>query len=352
MKLAVGSVIGYKVGAAISALNPTDPLGTLTAIDETNNILTIALYIDPDNGPVFMSELEQDAAIGQTITGTDILVDNPDYKGYDTRKGKAESVVKQLVYYNAADGACTDQFGSRAVPHLHIAADKGRGSEITINAKGEKLLTLVADGCRAGGINFDVMQDGTNLLFDVYSGADLSNNDELIFSQDRGNLKDYDYKYGMPVANYVIGYGKGTGAKKLVYPSGLVENIAQYGRHEGWVESGSSEAGTSPATITANMIQTNNTVLMQSSQNASVTVTLQETAQVRFPKDFRVGDIVPVYIGNKKFKVPVTSVIYEIPGSGSASGGSALTAALSTQETRQMNMVRKHDKEIEKLVKS
>lgn len=350
--LAVGSVIGYVVGASVAALNPTDQLGTITALDETKNELTVLLDLDPATGdPLFMSELEQDATVMQTITGTDILVDNPDYKGYDTRKGKAESVVKQLVYYNAADGACTDSYGSRAVPHLHIAADKGRGSEITVNARGEKLLSLVADGCRSGGLNFDVMQDGTDLLFDVYAGADLSADDKLIFSRDRGNLKDYNYKYGMPVANFVIGYGKGAGAKKLVYPSGIAENIAQYGRHEGWVSASTSDAGATPADVTANMIQTNNTFLRQSSQNVNITVTLQETAQIRFPTDFRVGDIVPVYIGDKKFKVPVTAVIYEVPGTSSASG-SALSAALTMQETRQMNIIRKHGNEIEKLIKS
>ena len=341
----VGSVVGYAVGLEAWALNPDELIGTISFIDEVTNTLTITLNAS------FASELEQDCAIMQKCEPNNIIVDNPDFTGYDTRSGKAETVAKGLVYDNAAEGACVDGGGSRVTPNLHIAPDSGQGNFVTSNTRGENLLTQVTEVCGAGGVNFDVTQSGTNLLFDVYNGKDLTNNDELIFSVDRGNLKGYDYKYGFPAANFAMVYGAGMAAKKMVYPSFSAENIAQYGRVEGWVASTSSAAGATDDVIKANMIQAGDTFLGKAMQNATITAELWETEQVKYGRDFIVGDTVGVYVGEKKFPIPITAIHYTVP-SNSGATGSAVSEALMKSESEAMRKQKKHEIEIAKLVRT
>jgi len=234
---------------------------------------------------------------------------------------------------------------------LHIAPDSGQGNFVTSNTRGENLLTQVTEVCGAGGVNFDVTQSGTNLLFDVYNGKDLTNNDELIFSVDRGNLKGYDYKYGFPAANFAMVYGAGMAAKKMVYPSFSAENIAQYGRVEGWVASTSSAAGATDDVIKANMIQAGDTFLGKAMQNATITAELWETEQVKYGRDFIVGDTVGVYVGEKKFPIPITAIHYTVP-SNSGATGSAVSEALMKSESEAMRKQKKHEIEIAKLVRT
>lgn len=366
LDIKVGSIIGYVIGAEVWAINPDEDIGTISAIDEANKTLSITLHLVEDETapgnyiPTFLTELEKDCAIMQMTVPNNDIVDDPDFLGYDTRTGKAETVAKGLVYDNAAEGACTDQFYDppsdswksipRLTPYLHIAPDSGRGNEVTSNARGENLLGQITDICTSGALNFSVYQENRNLFFDVHNGRDLSKNDKLLFSVERRNLKGYEYQYGLPTSNCVMVYGSGMAARKMVCPVGLYDNILQYGRIEGWTNASSSAAGSTADVIKVNMIQSGNTFLAKNAQNASITAELWETEQVRFPRDFVVGDIVGVYIGNQKFPIPVTALHYKFPTAGDSSG-SAVSETLSRAETNQMRQIKETRRDVSKLVK-
>ena len=319
----------------------------LAGVDLSTNTLTIAV---PQQYPALLTrDAFSDGMIYQLTS--DILVDDPAYVGYDTRTGVADKVAKELVYFNAANGACSDDFSTRAWKHLSVAIPNSQGTLVTSNARGESLLTQVQNVCLAGGINFRTTQVGDQLVFDTFLGNNLTQNKNLVFSYKRGNLTDYAYSYGAPTANVVWGVGPETGVDKLMLPSGDIDSIGDYGRWESWISSSSAKAGTSAAEVAANMVQTNNAALAASLINCNLTMTIQETDQVRYLRDFNLGDKVRVMIGSEPVDEIITTITYSIPTAAKGSGaGSTLTAALSRQETTAMKQAKAIQKTVRTLV--
>ena len=131
----------------------------------------------------------------------------------------------------------------------------------------------------------------------------------------------------------VWGVGPETGVDKLMLPSGDINSIGDFGRWESWISSSSAKAGTSAAEVAANMVQTNNAALAASLVNCNLTMTIQETDQVRYLRDFNLGDKVRVMIGKQPVDEIITTITYSIPTAAKGSGaGSTLTAALSSRK--------------------
>ena len=318
---------------------------SLSGVDFSTNTLTIPV---PQTYPQYLTHA---AWTGGTIVQTSGgIVDDPNYVGYDTRSGPADKIAKELVYFNAGTGACADHFSTRAIPYLVVAAPTAQGSVVTSNARGENLLTQVQNVCLAGGVNFQTTQVEQQLVFDTFLGNDLSSNGNLIFSVESGNLKEYQYTYGPPTANMIWGCGPETGPDKLMLPSGNILSIQQYGRRESWISSATAQAGASAADIAANMVQTNNLALAQAIINGALTLTIQETDQVRYPRDFQLGDKVCVMVGNLPVNEIVTNISYSLPAGTGAAAGSALTAALTMQQTRQMLAIKATNKLLQQML--
>jgi hypothetical protein len=320
----------------------------LAGVDLSTNTLTISV---PQQYPALLTTHSFPAGSMVYQTSGDVLVDDPLYVGYDTRTGVADSVAKELVYFNAANGACSDDFSTRAWKHLAVAIPNSQGTLVTSNARGESLLTQVQNVCLSGGVNFKTTQIGDQLIFDTFLGNNLTQNKNLVFSYARGNLTDYSYSYGAPTANVVWGVGPQSGVDKLMLPSGDVQSIGDYGRWESWISSSSAKAGTSAAEVAANMVQTNNAALAASLVNCNLTMTIQETDQVRYLRDFNIGDKVRVMIGRQPVDEIITTITYTIPTSAKGAGsGSTLTAALSKQETTAMKQAKAVQKTVRTLV--
>jgi hypothetical protein len=320
---------------------------TLAGVDFSTNTLTIAnpqgsapgdCGYDADVGQILAPEFPAGGRIYQTSGG---IVDDPLYIGYDTRTGLADDIAKQLVYFNAGRGACSDHFGTRSIPYLEMGLPNAQGVEVTANSRGENLLTQIQNVCLSGGVFFKTTLVGQELVFDTFIGDDLSQDANLLFSIEMGNLKDYVYTYGPPVGNMVWGLGPETGPDKLMLPSGSQTSIDQFGRWETWVSATTANAGDSPAQIAANMVQSNNLALASTSMNGNLTFTIQETDQVQYPRDFKLGDRIGILIGKLQVNEIVSAVSYVYPSSGSAAGaGSALIGAFTQQETGQMKAIK------------
>jgi hypothetical protein len=342
--LTLENAFGFVAGNTAEAVNNLGThlsLGTITSVDWSTNTITM------------LAPIAVDWLVGaQIVQHGSGIVDDPAFTGYDVRSGPAETVAKQIVYYNAGEGSCTDHFGPRAIPYLICADDLGRGTVTTANSRGEYVFDQVRDICLAGGLNIKCEQIGGSLVFDVFKGNDLSINDNLVFRRELGNLTDYDYTRSPPKMNFVMGSGPGTGTDKMMLPSGNIDNIAEFGRREGWVNAGTAQAGDTTEQINANMVQSNNLALAAALVNAQLTISIQETPSVLYPRDFKVGDIAAVYIGNTKFSIPIGAVDYSIPASTGGATGSAVTAALMRQPSKQMLQQNAMNKTLQTVVRS
>jgi hypothetical protein len=321
-----------------SVFLPGATMTIATAGTVTGTTAVIAAIDYPNNTLIVATNFGRAHPAGTLVTQTNTkgaIVDNPTYLGFDSRSGNAETVMKELVHYNAGDGACVDMFGPRAIPHLAVKTNYGRGGDVVVNSRGENLLAQIQDIAIAGGVYFYVTQNGTDLEFEVYTGADLTDGD-LIFSVESGTLKEYEYTLGLPIANMVIGVGPNPGVDKIMLPSADPISIAQYGRFEGWESAATGQASDTPAEINTNMGATNQIALLSEAYNAQLTLTIQETDQIRFPRDFYVGDKVRVMIGDEPIDQVVTNLNYSVPAGSGSAGGSAALAFSKKQQTRVM----------------
>ncbi len=319
----------------------------LSGVDFSTNTLTLAV---PQQYPAILTPdiATTGGMVYQTSGG---IVDDPAYTGYDIRTGPADKVAKELVFFNAGIGACSDQFGTRAIPYLAVAAPTAVGGVITSSARGENLLTQVQDVCASGSVNFQTTQVGNELVFDTFIGNNLAQNNDLIFSVESGNLKDYTLASGHPTANMIWGCGPDTGPDKTMLPSGDIASIGSFGRWESWISAATSKATDSSAIINASMVQTNNLALTQSIINTSMTLTIQETDQVRYPRDFQLGDKVIIVVGSRQVTEIITAIQYSVPTSTSGGGsGTALSAALAKQPTQAMKTQKVTTKQIQQML--
>jgi hypothetical protein len=269
-----------------------------------------------------------------TQSGTNnAIIDDPSWVGYDTRTGNAETVMKELVVFNAGIHSCTDKFGPRAIPHLTIPSNHGRGNVVTVNSRGEFLLNQVQATGLAGVLHFQIKQVEQDLVFDVFNGDDLTLNDDLVFSVEAGNLKEYEWSIGAPIANMLIGAGPNAGPAKIMQPSADLVSINEYGRFEGWNNAYTGNAATTDSTaqIVANMDATNQLSLLTQANNSSIVLTIQETDQVRYPRDFDLGDKIRIMVDDEPTDQILTNVSYTIPA-GSASGSGSASAAFSKMQ--------------------
>jgi hypothetical protein len=329
-KLIVASTNGFLPGAFVTG---TDTAGQtigpakIASIDYPQN----TIYI-PGGWSVVHGA---GSTLVQVYTG-DAQIDDPTYLGFDSRVGPAERVMKELVVFNAGEHSCVDQWGPRAIPHLKVPSNYGRGIEVTSNARGENLLTQIQSLSNTGGLLFRIEQVGTDLEFDVWKGADLTTNTDLIFSVESGNLKEYEATIGLPIANMLIGVGPNPGVDKIMLPTGDPDSISQFGRFEGWQNASQGNAGDTPVLINAAMLAANQAALLTQAYVSSASLTIQETDQVRFPRDFRLGDTVRTMVGNEPVDHVITNIDYTVPAGSGGGAGSALTGFLKKQMNRTM----------------
>ena len=138
---------------------------------------------------------------------------------YDVLTGAAETIMRQYVAYNAGASARPE----RKIAGLTLDVDHAAGASITGRARFVNLLTLLQQLGLAGGVGFRVVQDGTDLEFQVYESRDLTAS--VIFSSAMGNLAQFEYGTTAPEANYVICAGGGEGTARTFAERGDSSSI-------------------------------------------------------------------------------------------------------------------------------
>jgi hypothetical protein len=200
-----------------------------------------------------------------------------------TSTANAEVAMRALVNLNAGPGA----LAPRQVPHLILGTLASVGTSINVRSRFDPLSDqLRAAALAGGGLGFRVRQDGSDLKFEVYQPADLSN--QVRFSRGLGNLRTIGYQAQGPTATVAIVGGDGTGASRTIVEREDTAATALWGRMETFVGDSSSD--------TTTLDQAGDDALAGAAEQAQLTVFAIDTPLQRFGTHYRLGDRVAVEV--------------------------------------------------------
>jgi hypothetical protein len=204
---------------------------------------------------------------------------------YDVRTGKAETVMKQYVNYNAGSAALLER------KILSVEADKGLGGTVTGRGRFHSLLELLQKLATSspewGELGFQVVQANDGLQFRVYHPQDRTKT--AFFSPLLGNLTSFEYENNDPESNFVIVGGGGEGAERVIKQQGDNNSIANYGRMESFVD----QRNTSEE---EELNQSLDEELINKSEKNSFNFTPIDTPQLAFGRDYGLGDKVSIIL--------------------------------------------------------
>jgi hypothetical protein len=221
--------------------------------------------------------------------------------GTTTVTGKAETVIKQLVSGNLVTAAET----VRRVPNLVVAADLGRGGDVTYTivikdasttdtvaaTGGQSLMDMVRAVAAQSNIGVRIDLVDGQLVFDTYIPRDLSQ--RVVFSEVLGSLRGYNLSDAVPTGNALL---MQTGAT-----SGAFVTASGAGFDDPWrrVEAFNDQSSTTDAD---QITQAQTEALAQGAGAVKLGVTVVDLPRVRFGADasgvqgYREGDIVAAEI--------------------------------------------------------
>lgn len=216
--------------------------------------------------------------------------------GYDVETGAAETVMHTYVDDNAGPSAVT----WRRVAGLTLGVDEARGATVTgrarLGALGDLLASLAVQG---GGLGFQVVQDGTDLVFSVYEPADRSASVEL--SDDVGNLGEFAYEVEAPTLNQAwVGGGGELTARTFVERTDSV-SISEWGRVEGFVDQRQT-------TDTAELAAAGDEAIETGGEKVTYEIGAVDLSNLAFGVDYGLGDQITAVVDG----VPVVQVIREV----------------------------------------
>jgi hypothetical protein len=235
------------------------------------------------------------------------LPSDPPYAAddYDVRTGPAETVIKGYVAANQV-GPTT---GAGRPTGLVVAADLGRGGTVTGRARFDNLGDLIRSLAVAGGdLGWRIVQQGTDLVFDVYEPVDHSATAK--FSPVLGNLQSFEYKPTVSKANYAIVGGGGQGTARVFVEGGDAGQIARWGRR---IETFRDRRDT---TAVGELGQTRDEELANNAEKLALTIAPIDTAAIQFLRDYNLGDKITVEIDG----TPIVDVVREVKLTIDASG--------------------------------
>lgn len=215
---------------------------------------------------------------------------------YDVRTGVCETIMRQFVDVNAGPSADS----TRRVSGLTLAADGTRGTSVTGRGRFHTLLELFQNLALAGGdLGFRIVQSGTDLEFQVYEPSDKTAT--VIFSEEFGNLRSFDYFEQAASANFAVVGGGGEGAARTFTTGGDSSSINTWGRIETFVD----QRHTTDATELA---QARDETLDQESSRTGLRIEPVDTGAVTYLTDYTLGDKVTVVVDG----VSIQDVVREV----------------------------------------
>jgi hypothetical protein len=198
---------------------------------------------------------------------------------YDIHTGSLTTVLRDLVNVNAGPGATP----IRQVPGLVVPTVVAAGPTVTVNARWQNLLTLMADNARAGGVVFDVV----NLTFHAVIPVDHG----VIFSEGLETLGAWRSTLPAPSANTAFVAGGGEGTARIIREAQDAASVTAWGRVETFVDRRDT-------TDIAQLDQAAAEALALGVTPTTVVFTPLDTPAQSFGTDWVLGDTVTVRAGD------------------------------------------------------
>lgn len=260
------------------------------------------------SGPGIDLDITSTAAVDKTITGVDELVrlrnkyayPNPARLSSDqdvarwTRKGVAETVIRDLIRYNAGP----DALAARRSPGLVMQPDLERGSTVTIDTRLKLVIDEARAAARLGGVTFAAVRDTpTSVPLTFRVPRDLSR--QVRFSREggQGGITEVNLKTSAPTCTTAIVAAQGEGAERDIYET-TAPNTA-------WGERVEVLKDRRDTSDTGTLDQTGAEAIKDGAAKASATFKVAEVPGLIFGVDYQLGDIVSVSVGGVTIAQPV-----------------------------------------------
>lgn len=246
----------------------------------------------------------------------------------DVRAGAAETVIRQYVNVNLGPGAVA----ARRVAGLALAADQGRGSQVTGRARFDKLLPFLQGLAVAGGdLGFKVVQAGAGLEFQVYVPQDRR--ESAVFSPELGNLSSYSYSLEGADANYFIAGGTGEGTARTFVERGDSESIVTFGRIEDFLDHRNTA-------VVDELQQEITDEIAKRAEKVGLSLAPIDTDSVAFGRDWGLGDRVSVDIDGERIEDVVREVHLKLTSQGGLEVFPTIGNPGTTDPNRRMEVMR------------
>lgn len=223
----------------------------------------------------------------------------PPYNGaaYNVHTGPMSQVLAALVEVNAGPSAVPD----RRVPGLTVPAPAPAGPTVTVNARWQNLLTLMADTARPAGLIFDIV----DLAFRCHSAVDSG----AVFSAGLETLGGWTSVAQAAKSNMVAVAGQGEGTARVIREQQDAVSVETWGRAEAFLDRRDTN-------VTAELDTAGAESLAESVLPTTVVFTPLDTDAQAFGVDWQLGDLVTVKAGGLTVFDQVREVHVTLDSSG------------------------------------
>ena len=241
----------------------------------------------------------------------------------DKQTGAAETVIKYYVDYNAGPNARAD----RQVPGLTIEADATLGNSVVVGVRFGALLEVVQGIALVGGdLGVRIVASGSGAEFQVYAPTDKTSS--VVFSEELGNIVDFQYREDASEHNYVIVGGQGVGVARTFFESGDSGSIVKYGRQELFLD----RRDTNDSTELYDAIAT---ALDEGKRRVDIRLTPLQTGGIAYLTDYELGDDVTMVIDGVQIQERIREITIRLSGGG----GEEIRPVLQSAGVRQVSFL-------------
>lgn len=248
---------------------------------------------------------------------------------YDNRSGPASTVILGYVSANLGPAATAD----RRNPYLRLPSDPVIGSTVSLTGRLDGLRDVVSDLAESGGLHFEILHmedtDGPFLQLSLRAVRDRSADIRFgTAGKFTGGVVGSDWSYTLtrPDVTRPIVAGGGQGnLRKFVTQVDTAAETAWGVKREQLVD----QRQTSDATELA---QAAKDALSDGAQPVSVSFTITDSPDIRYRRDWRVGDRVAVSVDG----LDLTNVVREVTTTVTTSEGGkteTISAVVGTRDS-------------------
>jgi hypothetical protein len=227
---------------------------------------------------------------------------------YDVRTGPSESVIYDFIDANIGPSAPVE----RRVSNLTLGSDLARGNTVTVSARFERLGELLSPLAEVEGFNFDIVQNGNVLVFEVTQPTDRSA--YVRMDIDNNRLTSTAYSYANPTTTRAIVAGTGDGVGRELVETTTPESLnaeTQWGRRIETFLDGRGDGGTTE------LEQTGREALIKAGTTITkVSVTPTDDTTMAYGYDWNLGDTVTVVVADQEIQATVTEVGLSVSSQG------------------------------------